>query len=71
VCMVKWSSEGRLAVEREIRPLLRDYVEMLLLTGMRHGTDALGISWAHIEWRTDKGVSYVHMWVNGKRTGDG
>lgn len=28
--MVKWSSEGRLAVEREMRPQLRDYVEMLL-----------------------------------------
>jgi hypothetical protein len=28
---------------------------MLLLTGMRHGTEAMGICWRHIEWHTDKG----------------
>jgi integrase len=67
--MVKWSSEGRLAVEREIRPLLRDYVEILLYTGMRHGTEALGISWKHIEWHTNKEIRYVRIWVNGKTGG--
>ena len=36
--MPAWSQQGRLSVEREIRPLTRDYVEMLLYTGMRHGT---------------------------------
>lgn len=35
VFMATWTEKGRLAVEREIRPLLRDYVEMLLYTGMR------------------------------------
>jgi integrase len=69
VYMVKWSSEGRLAVEREMRPLLRDYVEMLLLTGMRHGTEAMGICWKHIEWHTDKGVRYLRIWVDGKTGG--
>jgi len=29
--MVSWALGGRLAVEREMRPLLRDYVELLLL----------------------------------------
>ncbi len=38
-----WQTQGRLAVEREIRPLLRDYIEMLLYTGMRHGTEAMGV----------------------------
>jgi integrase len=69
VYMVEWSKQGRLAVEREMRPLLRDYVEMLLLTGMRHGTEALGICWKHIEWHTDKGVRYLRIWVNGKTGG--
>lgn len=69
VFMVKWSGEGRLAVEREMRPLLRDYVEMLLYTGMRHGTEALGICWKHIEWHTDKDIRYVRIWVNGKTGG--
>ena len=67
--MVKWCSEGRLAVEREMRPLLRDYVEMLLLTGIRKGTEALGICWKHIEWHTDKDIRYVRLWVNGKTGG--
>ncbi len=67
--MVEWSSEGRLAVEREMRPLLRDYVEMLLYTGMRHGTEALGICWKHIEWHKDKDIRYLRIWVNGKTGG--
>ncbi len=67
--MVEWSGEGRLAVEREMRPLLRDYVEMLLYTGMRHGTEALGICWKHIEWHKDKDIRYLRIWVNGKTGG--
>ena len=43
--METWQTQGRTAVEQEMRPLLRDYVEMLLLTGMRHGTEAMGICW--------------------------
>jgi integrase len=67
--MESWFKEGRLEVEREIRPLVRDYVEMLLLTGMRHGTEALNICWNNIEWHTDKGVKYLRIWVNGKTGG--
>ena len=69
VYMVEWSKQGRLAVEREMRPLLRDYVEMLLYTGMRHGTEALGICWKHIEWHTDKDIRYLRIWVDGKTGG--
>jgi len=57
------------SVLREIRPLLRDYVEMLLYTGMRHGTEAMGIRWRDIEWHTDKGVRYLRIWVDGKTGG--
>jgi integrase len=67
--MPQWAEGGRLAVEREMRPLLRDYVEILLLTGIRHGTEALGIRWQHIEWHTDKGVRYLRIWVDGKTGG--
>ena len=67
--MPAWSQQGRLSVEREIRPLLRDYVEMLLYTGMRHGTEAMGIRWRDIEWHTDKGVRYLRIWVDGKTGG--
>ena len=64
-----WQNKGRSAVEQKIRPLLRDYIEMLLLTGMRHGTEAMGICWKHIEWHTDKGVRYLRIWVDGKTGG--
>jgi integrase len=64
-----WQHKGLRDVEKEIRPLLRDYIEMLLLTGMRHGTEAMGICWKHIEWHTDKGVRYLRIWVDGKTGG--
>ena len=67
--MEQWQWGGRLAVEREIRPLLRDYVEMLLYTGMRHGTEAMNIRWQHIEWHTKAGVRYLRLWVSGKTGG--
>jgi integrase len=69
VYMETWAERGRLAVEREMRPLLRDYVEMLLLTGMRHGTEALGINWRNIEWHTHEGKKYLRLWVSGKTGG--
>ena len=67
--MEGWSREGRLAVEREIRPLLRDYVEILLYTGMRHGTEAMGLCWNHVSWHTHEGKKYLRLWVSGKTGG--
>jgi len=67
--METWQYKGLRDVEKEIRPLLRDYIEMLLLTGMRHGTEAMGICWKHVEWHTDKGVRYLRIWVDGKTGG--
>jgi integrase len=67
--MLTWQHEGLREVEKQMRPLLRDYIEMLLLTGMRHGTEAMGICWKHIEWHTDKGVRYLRIWVDGKTGG--
>jgi integrase len=66
---VEWQNKGRMSVEREIRPLLRDYVEMLLYTGMRHGTEAMGIRWRDLEWHTKDGVRYLRVWVDGKTGG--
>lgn len=69
VFMEDWQHKGRMSVEIQIRPLLRDYVEMLLLTGMRHGTEAMGIRWKNIEWHTKDGVRYLRIWVDGKTGG--
>lgn len=67
--MERWQHEGRLGVEREMRPLLRDYVEILLYTGMRHGTEAMGLRWNHLEWHVKDGVRYLRVWVDGKTGG--
>jgi len=67
--MTDWQHKGRMAVEQEIRPLLRDYIEMLLYTGMRHGTEAMGIRWRDLEWHTKDGVRYLRVWVDGKTGG--
>ncbi|MCX7261520.1 MAG: integrase [Burkholderiales bacterium] len=64
-----WQTQGRMAVERDIRPLLRDYIEILMYTGMRHGTEAMGICWNNIEWHTHKDVRYIRIWVDGKTGG--
>ncbi len=66
--MKGWAEKGR-GTAQEMRPLLRDYVEMLFYTGMRHGTEAMNIHWKHIEWHTDKGVRYIRIWVSGKTGG--
>jgi len=67
--METWQHQGVKSVEREMRPLLRDYVEMLLLTGIRHGTEAMGICWRHLEWHTKDDVRYLRIWVDGKTGG--
>ena len=65
----EWQHKGTKRVEHEIRPLLRDYIEMLLYTGMRHGTEAMGIRWRDLEWHTKDGVRYLRVWVDGKTGG--
>ena len=51
---------------REMRLLLRDYVELLLLTGIRHGTEAMRVEWRHFEWHRAEGKQYLRLWVSGK-----
>ena len=67
--MKTWCVGGRVGIENEMRLLLRDYIEMLLYTGMRHGTEAMGLCWNNIEWHTDKEVRYLRIWVDGKTGG--
>ncbi len=67
--MERWHIGGRNTAEREMRVLLRDYVEFLLLTGIRHGTEAMGIRWCDLEWYIKDGVRYLRVWVSGKTGG--
>ncbi len=49
--------------------ILRDSVEVLLYTGIQHGTESMGIRWKNIKWHTDKDVRYLQLWVDGKTGG--
>jgi hypothetical protein len=52
-----------LAIEREMCPLLRDYVAMPLFTGMRHATETMGVKLHHMKWYIDKGIRYMRIWI--------
>lgn len=65
--MVGWSTGAKGGRTAEMRVLLRDYVELLILTGIRHGTEAMRIRWRHCDWYVDaEGVRYLRIWVSGK-----
>ena len=67
--MQSWQKLGYLDYDRIMRPLLCAYVEFLLLTGMRHGTESMGIEWRHCEWYASEGQRYIRVWVDGKTGG--
>ena len=67
--MTSWQTQGYLDYDRIMRPLLCAYVEFLLLTGMRHGTESMGIEWRHCEWYASEGQRYIRVWVDGKTGG--
>lgn len=64
--MPTWENIGRFDFDRLQRPLLCDYVEFLLLTGMRHGTEAMNVEWRHCEWYEYDKVRYLRVRVSGK-----
>ena len=48
------------------RETLRNYVLFLANTGVRHGTEALGLCWRNIEWYKRDGERYLAINVDGK-----
>lgn len=64
-----WSTGGIKPAGKEMRLLLRDYIEILLLTGIRHGTEAMGLCWNHLEWHEHERKKYLRLWVAGKTGG--
>jgi integrase len=63
-----YSTGGHSKVAKEMRLLSRDYIELLLATGMRCGKESLNIKWKHVEWYidTNTGKRYIRIWVSGK-----
>ena len=64
--MVRWSKKGHMEKTKQMRELLRDYVLILANTGMRHGTEALGLKWRDIAWVVRRGERYIQITVSGK-----
>ena len=64
--MPHWIDGGHTAKTAQMRRLLRDYVLILANTGIRHGTEALGLYWKDIAWITKSGERYLQLTVNGK-----
>ena len=69
--MPKWCLLAERKNHVEMRQLLRDYVELLLTTGMRSGRESMNMLWKHIEWYNDgkTDVRYLRIWVSGKTGG--
>ncbi|MXU66068.1 tyrosine-type recombinase/integrase [Oceanomicrobium pacificus] len=59
----KKTSNSKAAATREV---LRNYVLFLANTGVRHGTEALGLRWRNIEWHNKDGELYLFVNVDGK-----
>ena len=67
----EWSRGGERKNHKEMRLLLRDYVEVLLGTGCRSGRESMAMQWRHLEWHVDSktGQRYLRIWVSGKTGG--
>ena len=64
--MRKWHKTGKKERTRWIRELLRDYVLILVNTGMRFGTESQNLKWNQVELFEQGGINYVRFWVTGK-----
>ena len=67
----EFSNGGHTELARDMRKLLRDYVEILIATGMRCGKESMNLQWKHVDWYDEiaTGKRYLRLYVNGK-TGD-
>lgn len=54
---------------RETREVLRNYILFLANTGVRHGTEALGLKWKNLSWFEKDGERYLSIFVSGKTGG--
>ena len=49
-----------------MRTLCSYYIEFLVNTGIRHGTEALPLRWKHLQWHWIGNKKYLRIWVSGK-----
>jgi len=61
-----WHKKTKNKKAAATREVLRNYVLFLANTGVRHGTEALGLRWRNIEWQENDGERYLVVNVDGK-----
>ena len=64
--MTLWISKPVRAQDKEMRYLIQDYAEFLILTGVRQGTEAMGLRWSDLSWHEQGQQRYLRIWVSGK-----
>jgi integrase len=64
--MPAWEREGRSSRTRDMRQLCRCYVEFLLYTGARPGTELNPMRWQHLQWHWIGDQRYLKIWLSGK-----
>ena len=64
--MRDWERFGRNQRSNHMRRLCRVYVEFLLGTGIRQGTESMPIRWRSLQWHWIGEKRYLRVWVSGK-----
>lgn len=64
--MPEWEKGGFMPIFSDFRKLCRCYVEFLLYTGIRQGTESLPLRWKHLQWHWIGEKRYLRIWVSGK-----
>ena len=64
--MRKWCKDTNRQDSLEMRELLRDYVLILVNTGMRPGTETYNLKWTQIEEFESNNIKFLRFWVSGK-----
>lgn len=62
----KWIALSYADRTRQMRILCHAYIEFLVNTGVRHGTEALPLRWKHLQWHWVGEKKYLRIWVSGK-----
>lgn len=61
-----WDKKTKNEKAAATREVLRNYFLVLGNTGVRHGTEALGLRWRNVEWQDSNGERYLVLNVDGK-----
>ena len=64
--MPGWETHGRSSRTKEMRQLCRSYVEFLIYTGARPGTELRPMRWKHLQWHWIGQKRYLRVWLSGK-----